>query len=146
MKLSDQYIAGFFDGEGCIHIGTYKAYGNIQHRLQISIAQNDVTVLQALADRFGGKLHPQGSRTAMQWHLWCNKAYDFLKAIYPHLILKKEQAELAIAFTNFLHQNPIAPGGASALMDPAVKEDIRYARQWYANELKELKSVMVSAA
>lgn len=145
MKLSDQYIAGFFDAEGCIHINTYA--GGKHHRLYLAVAQNDPIILELLSERFGGNLYPHhpGSK-ATQWQLWHNKAYAFLKAIYPHLIMKKPQAELAIAFVNFVHQNPIAPGAGSAKMDPAVKEDIRYARQWYANELKELKGVMVTAA
>jgi hypothetical protein len=103
------YVAGLFDGEGSIVIGASKrqrSYGvALNHWLQVGIGITDEPTVVWLRDTFGGhvtrngKRREQGARRACwSWRVMSNEAASFLKAVLPYLRVKREQAELAIAF------------------------------------------------
>lgn len=102
--LKDEWIAGFFDGEGSI--GIYRN-GQRTFHLRTQITQNASAatkeVLSALQNRFGGNLaRMRGDiyrgKMAFNWQLNGNVAAAFLGVVLPHLRLKREQAEVAIAW------------------------------------------------
>jgi len=91
-----EYLAGFFDGEGCIHMMTNQC-GNPQ--LKVTITQGNFPLLQLVAAFTGfGKVDKAGNK----WEVWVwrlTKREDiqtFLVNMVPHLILKKAEAEIAI--------------------------------------------------
>jgi hypothetical protein len=93
-KLTPQYIAGFFDGEGSITVT--KALG-----LQVCVSQNDQNILYAIAQYFGcGTISTSGARRGHKicYTLrWCGKnASGVLEKLKEHLVLKQARAELAI--------------------------------------------------
>lgn len=97
-KVDYAYIAGFFDGEGSIGITKRKA-GDYQ--LLVSIGQANRFPLKWLQFNFGGCLQTTLSnkphiQTMYRWRVVANDAFEFLTTIYPYLILKKAEAELAI--------------------------------------------------
>jgi intein-encoded DNA endonuclease-like protein len=83
------YIAGFFDGEGCISYldGT---------RLDISITQKDRAPLEFIQNYFGmGHIYTQ--RQYWQYRIMRRKdQVAFLEAISPYLIVKQAKAEEAL--------------------------------------------------
>lgn len=98
------YIAGLFDGEGCV--SAKKTQTNHGSRQTVSI-QVDMTTPEPLyrCQRiFGGKVVPSQQRygwsTLYYWRLGSKKAEFFLRVIEPYLIIKREQANLAITFLN----------------------------------------------
>jgi len=96
----DAYYAGFFDGEGSISIVRRKPHGHILH---VDVGQVDRRPLDALKTRFGGTVqrqarHSYGQRDLWYWKVSARSALPFLEAVLPHLIVKREQAELALAF------------------------------------------------
>jgi len=104
------YFAGFFDGEGCILIEKpiYKRKNGKESPNYTLVVKTDNTnewILQRLRMCFGGSVylhHPVGEalnvRPIWVWVVRAKCAGKFLKAIVPYLILKKPEAEIAIAF------------------------------------------------
>lgn len=98
MELSDQYIAGLFDGEGHVCIG------HDDKRMNVGVSSCDRRVLDALHDRFGGhviehrrKLLHQ--RTLYQWVLRKkDEQRTFLEAVKPWVVVKGEAVAAAFAF------------------------------------------------
>ena len=89
------YIAGFFDGEGCITHRRPKAGGRAYRK--VSMSQKDPEVLEAIQTYLGyGRLRQRkypGSGGV--WVLHIDNRHnirDFLTRISPHLIVKREKA------------------------------------------------------
>jgi len=90
------YLAGFFDGEGCISILKYKKKDwNPSYFLQVQIGQKYGSILDWVKENYGGNVYKKRDQT---WIMTNHKAYEFIKLIAPHLKYKKPQAELAIKF------------------------------------------------
>lgn len=123
------YIAGFFDGEGCIHIYKSRSRG---FTLQVSAANTDRQVIQFICDRFGGRIHrlqKKGNRKPC-WRvdLVARRANHLLTALLPYLRVKKDQAELALEFQKSM----------SKYERPLTNDTISY-RESLRIRLKELK-------
>src|SRR5438093_8952343 len=96
--LSAKYAAGFFDGEGCVNI---TMAGHIRQAvLRVTIVNTDPAILQEFAITYDGKLlRPRSYNTrwklfrAVEWR--SKRAIAFLEAIYPYVIVKRKQVELA---------------------------------------------------
>lgn len=93
------YVAGFLDGEGCIYINDSTLY--------VITAQCNKEVLDKCKESFGGGVYEHISeqkrqktnwRRSWQWRVWNKGAADLLEACLPYLIVKKEEAELALKF------------------------------------------------
>lgn len=101
-ELSIGYIAGFFDGEGCIGIYSYRHGKYRSTGMQVKIANTNPVVLLAIQERFGGKIKtrtPKGGNLPLYILSWDSaKALAVLKMLEPHLLVKKDQATLAIEF------------------------------------------------
>ena len=95
------YIAGFFDGEGCVCIYRVR---NRTYALAVSVSQVDPRPLIFVSKFFGGKVSarpPQKGHSKLpyfQWRLSASNACYFLEQILPFLINKKDQATIAIEF------------------------------------------------
>lgn len=88
-------LAAFVDGEGCIT-------GNQSTRVVIHVANTSTALMRWLADCFGGSVHKRKDRTSTnnkQAYLWTVVgvlAADVLFRIRPYLIIKGEQADIAM--------------------------------------------------
>ncbi len=108
MKRTDlAYIAGIFDGEGCIQI-VKRTDRNGQHSLRASLEMANEFIPNLLQFYFGGSVHKRDFRSRgwqIQWH-WVvssNKAKLFIEAILPYLKLKRNEAELGLKFQSSMH-------------------------------------------
>ena len=93
------YAAGLIDGEGCIMInktGRYK--GRRYWGLQLAVSNKDVRALRWLQDRFGGRINRPRKCGVFVWWACANDAEPCLMAVRPFLIIKRDQADLGIAF------------------------------------------------
>ena len=99
-KLSLEYLAGFFDGEGSISIlkRSKDKKWNVSHFLRISIGQKDGETLDRIKEDFGGNVYLVSRDNSHVWAISDYKAYEFIKILNPYLRYKKPQAELAIKF------------------------------------------------
>lgn len=93
--IDERYVAGFFDGEGCIHIA---------RNLRTVLAGCFVPgLLESISVRWGGNVTTYTSpkkncRKIRRWEICGNRATEFLKCILPYLIEKREQAVLGITY------------------------------------------------
>lgn len=97
------YAAGIVDGEGCINSNGIKPESNKLGSIRVAVSNTDRRVIEWLQENFGGSIYdyPQTEkRNYYSWQVFCKKAELFLRAICPYLIIKQEQAEVAIELRN----------------------------------------------
>lgn len=104
-NVSVEYLAGFFDGEGNISLRISPSTG-LHTGITVQCANMVPTPLEALQKRFGGTIHQRRTATKsgrylFVWNLQTG-AYDALQVLLPFLLIKHEQARLAIEFVEFL--------------------------------------------
>lgn len=102
-----QYLAGFFDGEGNFHINIIKRTA----QLKIRIYSTNRQILEDIKNFVGvGNIYDKGYRLKKYptqniiFEFVVGKKQDclnFLNQIYPHLVLKKEQAKYLLDHYDF---------------------------------------------
>lgn len=103
-NITDEYAAGFFDGEGSvtIHHATRKSSKYVHHTLQVTINNTDESVMTALKNKYGGYLlkNPlkEGKRQFYTWTLRDSSSKEFLTAILPFSIVKRPNIEIALEY------------------------------------------------
>lgn len=134
--LSNEYIAGLFDGEGCVHIARTKRGYGIYYYIHVSIANSDKNVLELVQQQFGGRISANIAQTnwpVWKWEAQVDQALPFLQTITPLTIIKRDQMELALEFAVQCHDNkyhwPINP----------MPEVVRISREQSYIQLKQLK-------
>lgn len=104
--LSTQYIAGFFDGEGCISIYSKKEKkGNIRTCLRASIGNTNRDVLEQIKSIHGGAIRTlKGVNSPVYLLTFSGKvAVDFVKTILEFTVIKKTQIQVALHYWEFVH-------------------------------------------
>lgn len=104
------YLAGFFDGEGCISFHTYKYNQRYNNVWQISAKNVDIEPINLLIKAFGGLLYVQepatvNQRPCFEWRVTGLKARHALLMMLPFLTVKREQAKIAIKLLDY-YRNP----------------------------------------
>ena len=106
-KLTPAYAAGFFDGEGCISINKLKRRDiskGYHYTLKIQATNNVREVIGRFAEAYGGHIGLKRPRAGENrklgytWNVTSWGAIAFLKEIFPFLIVKRQQAEIAFRF------------------------------------------------
>lgn len=106
-ETTKAYLAGLFDGEGCISF--LRQYENkSSFVLHAIIGSSDWGIINWLKDNFGGVVKEQKpnafhagfkrNKIYGRWILRTRNALAFLKEVYPYLKIKKKQAELAMKY------------------------------------------------
>ena len=98
-QLSSQYLAGFFDGEGCIYVSRKKGKKkNPYYNVRLSIANTDKRVIDLIENSFSGfvqrimKDNRPNRRPYFVVEIYKrDKVLEFINMIYDHSIIKKEQ-------------------------------------------------------
>ena len=95
--MTNEYIAGLFDGDGCVRI-LYRdsVISNRCYYIDIQITNNYLPVLETIQGIWKGNIFTHND--TFQWRLTSKKAYAFLKAIYPYIVIKKKQTAIALEF------------------------------------------------
>lgn len=103
-------MAAFIDGEGSIFIGAGKnlrgRQRTPQHRLQLVISNTNVVLVNWLKQTFDGSVYfvkyenckHLGKKQIMRWQINERMAAVLLSHCLPYIIVKKPQAEVALAF------------------------------------------------
>jgi len=141
MTLSKNYIAGFFDGEGHISIPKYKHRGYVNYRmtLRVGITNCYKPVLEELKKQYGGSLiekswqKKKGQIPCYEWNCSSNLAKLFLQDVISCLVVKKEQAELAIEFQNLMRKQ------GQTFKTEKERTASYEEKNWYYKKLAELK-------
>jgi hypothetical protein len=99
--LSKEYIAGFFDGEGCIRIHVIKSSrARPQYQLEASISQKRREVLDLVSAQYGGVVRKerQGKYICYRLTLSGLASEKLLRDILPYMVVKKKEAETALEY------------------------------------------------
>ena len=124
------YTAGLFDGEGCISI--YKPSKRKGYHLSACIANSDLNVLEKVKDFLRcGRIYSaypkrNGCKQVHKLYFTQKQTLHFLETLYPYLIIKKEEAKIAIEF----QQKKLDIGTGS--------KNIKWQKEYYS-KLKEKK-------
>lgn len=127
--MSDEaYMAGFFDGEGCI---TFQKVSSGKHTVtyspMVGVSNNNFELMAELQNKFGGKLYkrtPKNPNHSVNWFLSFTSRklmLEFLERIYPFLKSKKPQAETAIKFLKSRLQKVPVVGGNIKLSSEEIE-------------------------
>jgi hypothetical protein len=104
-------LAAFIDGEGTILINRSEPTGRMKspaHVLCVNIGNSSPVLIQWLFSCFGGSIQPRKEKPEIAEHRrpfwnWCLReaqAEAVLRRCLPYFIIKREQAEIGLAFRN----------------------------------------------
>lgn len=98
-------IAAYIDSEGCIRIhqnSPNRKTGEVYHGVLIVVAQREPELPEWLTATFGGFLYRAkevpGKTRMYYWRTGATQSYEILKRCKPYMIVKGEQAEIAIEY------------------------------------------------
>ena len=109
-ELEMMRLATQIDCEGCIAIGrrTFRkdAPGwSPKHSLHITVGNTDARMAQWIQEVFGGAIHlnnrgriKYGRKPMFVWLVSDAKAEEILRLVLPYFLIKREQADIALAF------------------------------------------------
>jgi len=104
------YLAGVFDGEGCIGITKKRPQEksnqkNFTYVLYMQVSMTDEIVPRLFHMTFGGNFFPRRypiearRKTAYIWIVSGSKCVPIIKDLMPYILLKKPQFELGLHFS-----------------------------------------------
>jgi hypothetical protein len=152
MKLDLRYIAGFMDADGCIAIARFSKPGSIHVRYQprVTATNCDRRIPDAIQKQFGGSVHQTRvatgkHRCTYNWIAVSKTATDFIEAVYPFLVVKKEQAKLVLKLQKNIEKHKHTLGGGNGMhtkhwLHPR-RDAIMAERQALRDEVARLKRV-----
>ena len=119
------YLAGLIDGEGCFVLHDH---GNHKFGCSLAIGNTDPRMTEWLRARFGGSvgIESRGSRCKLVYR-WTASAKDLdsiIQAVLPFLIIKRDRAELILAYRRTLNP-PISGQRKADVTSQAVKTERR---------------------
>lgn len=131
------YLAGLFDGEGCV--GYYKRKGNRNKYSYVSmvlITQSDFRLMLWLEAKIGfGTITTRAGKKHFEYHWQTNKKSDvkeFLEAIEPYLLLKGQQVRVLLSH--------LTTEGTESFHKGTVTPEILAEREKVYSELRRLKT------
>lgn len=140
--MSPEYLAGFFDGEGCIDCQRMYPKQNpgilyVRPRIRVAQVETARLVLDLLQKEYGGFIYrrehkKENQNPSVSWEIL--DKVGMIKLIYamlPHLIVKKEQAKLVLWWLD---------NASGRYSGKGHRPDMTQARQLFSDELKAMKS------
>jgi len=88
-----KWLAGYFDGDGCIHASVCRNGGSASISLSIDGHSSEIEGLLLVKKAFGGRIFKRGDNGS-RWEIKADaaKSKAFLGYFAKHLIIKREQA------------------------------------------------------
>ena len=119
-------LAAILDCEGWITLQKISGSRGVGLCLTVGVGNTNPRLAQWLKEKFGGSFYktkregPQ-HKDYWTWRLFGNKAAELLKGCIPYMLLKEEQAILAITFQETMH-------GKNIYNEPCTPEYV--AKMW----------------
>ena len=95
------YLAGIVDGEGCINIVKYHKDNRYRYRLQLRVINTNKELIDWIKERWGGYIYSKQKpklRTVYEWYVSDEAAEHLLCDLLNYLIVKRQQANIALDF------------------------------------------------
>ena len=112
-ELGWAWLAGILDGEGSVRVKSDKL-GHQQLELRVSMTHKPT--LDRIKEISGSgsviltSPRPMTRKPLFLWHCQARQAAAVLRAVFPYLVTKKEQASLAIEFAQLVQLTPRGVG------------------------------------
>jgi hypothetical protein len=133
------WMAGFFDGEGCVSISRVRrerpgARTYWQYALQMIVSGRSEDAMRRYHDRWGGAIYAYKLKGVeyWRWNLWGPKAAAALAELLPYLLIKRPVTEVALRFQSMMTQQNEEMGRRGY---PPEVVGMRDAFYWQAREL-----------
>jgi hypothetical protein len=116
MTHIDAFASGLFDGEGTVGIRKQERRSRYTYSLNVQFHMTNKEVLEFLRIHYGGnpihtcKRYPR-KRQGYRYNLFGDTAINFLKAICPYSIVKREEIILSLEFASFWKREHNPKGG-----------------------------------
>ena len=131
------YVAGFIDGEGCVHGHWAMARGSKVKigTARLTVGSTNLDVLLFCQKLFGGSIskrdipRPRATKVSWAWCIGSQATVRCLEMILPYLIVKRPEAEVAIELGKYVRPRGHVP----------LSEDELKARALLVVELFRLK-------
>ena len=141
-------LSAYLDGEGYIGIAS-KDKGKRAHHLTVPVGNVDPRLTTWLLKTFGGTIAECKFKARKKrfwvWRVYGHQAAELLKKCLPFFIMKRDQAEVAIAFQELIGSpRSKGIGGAKSQLTNEV-EDKRAALMFKLREVRENSAEKVSA-
>lgn len=102
-KVDAAYLAGFFDGEGCIYISRNKAHNTYQLCLTIAQHPRNISILKHLKCLWGGSIYKYDHNAYINWG--GKKSETLILAMLPYITGTSKRAQLKLAL-KFIDKMP----------------------------------------
>jgi hypothetical protein len=144
--LDDLYVAGLFDGEGYVTVRIWEKPNSKHVRCQIfcGIAMTYRPVIEMLCATYGGNikqnrhdLRNRKHRIQFQWIAASRQANSVLKRLYPYLVVKKAEVEIALKLQDHIDAHKYKSG--NQLHSHPERDRLLDERRSMANQIKALK-------
>ena len=132
MNFPDAYFAGILDGEGHITIvKTSPSHGG-HHVILVQVGNTHRGLIELFGARFGGRVNgpyqperDKPRKPMFTWRVTNAKAEGVLRTLLPYLLVKRQQAELALEF----RATDIIPRGAACYRPHNLAKRARILRE-----------------
>lgn len=140
-EIEKAYLAGLFDGDG--YIGIRKQYPSpdrMQYVMSVVLTLTDKPTLEFWIEKTGiGSFctlprNATGRKPVYQWRLAAKKGESLLRMIYPYLMIRKSQADIAFRFRKTISRSMYNRGRNKDLYEIAMKK-----REELMQELQQIK-------
>lgn len=142
-----RYVAGLFDGEGWVRSDDFQPKNRDFPRYQViaGIGMTHKPIIEDLVAEFGGcfssyagyKVRHPTARTVWKWTVASRIAYRFLIRVQEHVVVKRDQVDLAIQ----LQEDVFTHNSAMRHMPHVLKCEIFERRRLVHDELRRMKTV-----
>lgn len=143
-----RYLAGLFDGEGCVLAINRQGYGSCQFGVKLNSSSK--LMAEAFQDRYGGVVRTKTHRPSqpkedtdyrIQW-AWAltgiDSLVDFAEDLYPHIRTKKPQLQaLLMAGQTYGQLVPWSDGSQGGLR---LSEKDRHVRELCYKKIRQANS------
>lgn len=95
---SRKWLAGYFDGDGCLYVSRINKSGIAQLGASIACQVCDSEGIEIICKNFGGRINDFESGRCKQWHLSMppSKAVEFLSYFGKYSIVKKQEIDFVL--------------------------------------------------
>lgn len=97
---SRKWMAGYVDGDGCIHSSYRKKDGVLEFKLAVVSHVTQMCGLELMKKQFGGRIYSQGDVRKWSVSLSISKGKQVLGYFSKHLKMKRSQADLVLECLN----------------------------------------------
>jgi hypothetical protein len=132
-ELNWARLAAFIDGEGCISItrSKRKGYTNLQYHLEVIVSGTDPRLHEWLQNNFSGAVYLiknavtsyRSNKVCQSWRMFNTRAVVILEHCLPYFIMKREQAEIGLAFMRLKVKG--SQGKKISIVELQAHEDLR---------------------